>query len=92
MELDQWDAFGMTHVPQSYQKPKLLHAMAVPVCIANGLNGQSALPNVQGVSLVVCNTMIVDPIQLLKSALVVRTDGPTGHYGRHVHQRVLDRE
>lgn len=91
-ELDLCDVFDMTHALQNCQKLKLLHVMVVPVFTVNGLNGLSALPNVQVVFPVVCNTMTVDLIPLSRNAHVVLTDGLTGHYGPAVHPPVSDRD
>ena len=79
----------MIHVPRNYLKLKSLPVTVVPVGMANGLNGRSALKNVLVESLVDINIMIADLIQLSKKEHVELTDGQTGLFGRNAHPHAL---
>lgn len=71
---------------QNCQKQKLPSVKPVQASFRTGLSGQPVQPSVPVVFRVDSSTMIVEPSQLSRSVLVVRTNGHSGQPGLLVHQ------
>ena len=74
------------------QKQKLPNVKPVQASFPTGPSGQLAQQIAQVVSRVDSSTMIAEPSQLLKSVLVVRTNGHSGQPGLLAHQHALELE